>query len=120
MANTEFSYMYRDASNWKQFETVVLAGEISQQDIDLIMSKLEDGNLFIPEQVGLSSLQGKWPLLNNDDHIWHELRRDDLKIVDISPTISVTTKELVENFRNISWDVSAACWKICWDNDFED
>lgn len=112
MANTQITYMYRDASNWKQFETVVLAGAMSQEDIDLIISKLEDGDLFIPEQVGLPRLQFRWPTLNEDDHVYHELKREDFKIVDLPPTLEITAKELVENFRNVNWDILFSDWTL--------
>lgn len=112
MANTQITYMYRDASNWKQFETVVLAGAMSQEDIDLIISKLEDGDLFIPEQVGLPRLQFRWPTLNEDDHVYHELKREDFEIVDLPPTLEITAKELVENFRNVNWDILFSDWTL--------
>jgi hypothetical protein len=112
MANTQITYMYRDASNWKQFETVVLAGAMSQEDIDLIISKLEDGDLFIPEQVGLPRLQFRWPTLNEDDHVYHELKREDFKIVDLPPTLEITAKELVENFHNVNWDILLSDWTL--------
>lgn len=112
MANTQITYMYRDASNWKQFETVVLAGAMSQEDIDLIISKLEDGDLFIPEQVGLPRLQFRWPTLNEDDHVYHELKREDFEIVDLPPTLEITAKELVENFHNVNWDILLSDWTL--------
>jgi hypothetical protein len=111
MANTAFSYMYRDASNWKRFETVILEDELTPQDINLILNCLEDQSLFLPEQVGLPALQKGWETLNEDDHVWHELKRDDIQIVNESPTISTTTRELVEKFRLVyskGWDVSKA------------
>lgn len=115
MANTQIEYMYRDASNWKQFETVVLAGEMSEEDINLIIGNLEFGDLFMPEQVGLPRLQFRWPTLNDDDHVYHELKREDIKIVDLPPTIEMTAKELVENFRNVDWDVRWSHWTL-WKN----
>ncbi len=115
MANTQITYMYRDASNWKEFETVILAGEMSQEDIDLIIGKLEDSNLFMPEQVGLPRLQLKWPTLNEDDHVYHELTREDFEIVDLPPTVEMTAKELVENFRTVEWDIVASI-KTLWSN----
>lgn len=115
MANTQITYMYRDASNWKQFETVVLAGEMTPEEIDLILRRLEDGNLFLPEQVGLPRLQFRWPTLNEDDHVYHELTREDIEIVDLPPTIEMSAKELVENFRNVKWDVVESV-KTLWSN----
>ena len=105
MANTELTYMYRDGGNWKQFETVVLRGEMTPADMDLIISKLESGYLFFPEQVGLPRLQHRWERLNADDHVYHELDRSDIKIVDAPPTTTLSARELVENFRRVEWDI---------------
>lgn len=112
MVNTEFTYLYRDASNWKQFETIILEGEMSTEDIDLIMSRLEDEDLFLPEQVGLQRLQHRWGKLNEDDHAYHELNREDIKIVDLPSTTPMTAKELVENFRTVSWDIQRSVWTL--------
>lgn len=104
--NTQIQYTYRDASNWKQHEVVVLEGELSTEDIDFIMGKLESAMWFLPEQVGLPRLQPRWGILNNDDHIWHELLREDIRSIALPPTIAMTAQQLVENFRNVhAWDI---------------
>lgn len=105
MANTQITYMYRDASNFKQFETVILRGEMSEEDISLIIGKLVDGTFFIPEQVGLPRLQFRWSSLNNADHVYHELTREDITLTDLSPTIKITAKRLVDNFRHVKWNI---------------
>jgi len=125
MTNTEISYMYRDAGNWKQFNTVVLLGKMSPENIELIFAILEDGNLFIPEQVGLEKLQDRWDKLYSDiDHVWHELNRDDIEIVDDLPTIDLTAQELVENFRRIKtnkgWYIARSDWLMWYHNDSND
>ena len=51
--NTKIKYMYRDADNYKDFTTVVVSGKITKEQIERIMAKLEDGENFIPEQLGL-------------------------------------------------------------------
>lgn len=55
--NTVFSYLYRDADNYKARETVVLTGAPRPGDFDVIQSALDDGCFFIPSQVGLPDLQ---------------------------------------------------------------
>ncbi len=112
MANTQISYLYRDASNYKQFESVILEGELSENDIGIIIKKLVDGVLFIPEQVGLESLQQKFDDLNDDDHIYHELHREGIGLVEAPPTITLSAKELVRNFQNVNWDVNKAYWRL--------
>jgi hypothetical protein len=109
MPNTSFSYLYRDASNYKLFEAAILEGEMSEDDIALILSKRSEENLFLPSQVGLEPLQKRWDNLNDDDHVWHELNADDVTTVDVPPTIKMTAKELVENFRRMQhWDIQQA------------
>lgn len=109
MANTQFTYLYRDAGNWKQFETIILEGEMSAKDIDMIMSKLESDGFFLPEQVGLPRLQNRWEVPNNDDHIWHELSRGDIEIVDLPATTTMTSANLVARFRRVkTWNVKRA------------
>ena len=113
MANTSFSYTYRDAGNWKQVETIILKGEISTQDVNMILSKLEYEDLFLPEQVGLPRLQFRWDKLNDDDHIWHELMGKDIMLVDLPANVTMTSQELVENFQKLQdWDVQRSFWTL--------
>jgi len=66
--NTELTYLYRDASNYKFFCSVILSGDIRLSEL---CNYLHEGDYFIPERVGLKSLV---PVVTNeDDHIWHEL-----------------------------------------------
>jgi hypothetical protein len=111
MGNTSISYMYRDASNWKRFNTIILEGELKPQDIDFIFDCLEDQLLFLPEQVGLPTLQKDWESLDERDHVWHELDRKDIRLVNESPTTFMTAKAFLEKFRPVyfkGWDVSSA------------
>ena len=57
--NTEILYSYRDASNYKTHRYEILEGKINNEQIYAIISCLEDGELFIPSQVGLDDLQGE-------------------------------------------------------------
>ena len=115
--NTSFSYMYRDAGNWKQHEDIILAGAITEEDIEVIISKLEFDELFLPAQVGLEPLQQRWGNLNDDDHVWHELYREDIELTKDEPTVEMTVEELVANFKSVDgWDVRKAfdkLWGIC-------
>ncbi len=112
MPNTQITYMYRDASNWKQFETVILWGEMNDNDIETILSRLTDHNLFLPEQVGLPRLQHRWENLNEDDGIYHELKLEDFTKSDLEPTVDMTAQELVENFRKVEWDIKRSIWTL--------
>ena len=51
-----FEYLYRDASNYKQFNAIRLTGTVSDETLKRLRDSL-DGDWFIPEQVGLEALQ---------------------------------------------------------------
>lgn len=71
-----FEYRYRDAANYKLFERVLFSGVVADCDVKLIRDRLFDGEWFIPEQVGLEPLQGRFSgyseTPDRDDHVWHE------------------------------------------------
>lgn len=108
--NTLFHYMYRDASNYKQFNTVILVGEITDEGRAAIKNSLLEGEYFIPSQVDLEDLQYLWEnyggLDDQDDHVWHEIV--EISLTDEMPTTSKTVEELVEAFRGIKWDEAKA------------
>jgi hypothetical protein len=66
--NTLIEYMYRDASNYKQFGSFVLWGEL---EISALQDWLWDGEFFIPERVGVKSLVPAEKTV--DDHYLHTL-----------------------------------------------
>lgn len=72
-----FEYLYRDASNFKQFCGILVTGTATQQEISAIESTLFEGMHFIPEMVGLASLQHRFSDISIvpaiDDHEWHEV-----------------------------------------------
>lgn len=116
--NTEFRYLYRDASNYKASSSCVLAGEITADDQRMIRARLDDGVAFIPSQVGLPDQQPhflQYGPLNDDDHVWHEL-------VSISDTTEAPTGELsadtvVAAFRTVDeWNIAAAMERLGLDD----
>lgn len=66
--NTRVSYQYRDASNYKLYDEVVIAGELSFQELEPF---LIDGIYFVPEELHIPRLQ--FGSRNEDDHDWHEI-----------------------------------------------
>lgn len=46
--NTKIDYLYRDASNYKVWNSCVISGELSSSNIDEIMETLVDGENFFP------------------------------------------------------------------------
>ena len=98
--NTAITYLYRDASNYKYRETVVVAGPVRFADLQPFLdADAGDGNGFCPVDVGLPhpGVQGEgWP--NEDDHCWCELAEDDFEPTDLAPTHGSATA-LIEKFR---------------------
>lgn len=121
--NTKLALMYRDASNYKAHRDVVVEGEITEAQIAAIASKLQDGEFFIANQVGLPtpSFQfcGKdgWPS-DDLDHVFTTLTDfsdgnpavKDL-LTDFEPTEDMTITKLAALFDAIespeSWNVGA-------------
>lgn len=73
---TAFDYMYRDAGNFKAFGTVILDGLLSEADRQMLRERLEGGEYFIAEQVGVPALYAqlyRWSDgTTRSDHCWHE------------------------------------------------
>lgn len=110
--NTRIYYMYRDGSNYKQLEEVVIPGAISEEDKKIILDARDEGSYFIPSQVGLNDLQERMiSFPNDDDHVWHELDETNIILTEDDPTPNhefSDIKELVERFRGIKWDIEQA------------
>lgn len=111
--NTRIMYQYRDADNYKQFEEVVIPGEITEQDKALILSKRDEGQYFIPSQVGLNDLQERMcSPIGESDHVWHELEEEDISLTPDEPTPNhgfEDISELVERFKALKeWDLLSA------------
>lgn len=74
--NTQFNYLYRDASNYKNYGSIVLRGLVKEPGlIERLTKALDEGTYFVPERIGVPPIDfvttGKFPP-NNDDHPWHE------------------------------------------------
>ena len=66
MKNTLLTYLYRDASNYKFYEHIILSGSLS---FDEIAPFFHETDYFLPELVGLKPLVSEQ--LSIDDHPWH-------------------------------------------------
>ena len=114
-----FSYLYRDASNYKAFGLLLLKGTASADDVEIWRQHLESGEFFIAEQLGIPALYAElWVFSDGateDDHVWHtfeELRAataDDLTL-----PIFDTVESLVKKIESVEvwneklsphWDV---------------
>ncbi|MGQ2984335.1 hypothetical protein [Flavobacterium sp.] len=71
--NIKLNYLYRDASNYKNFGSIVFSNpnHIALRNIErTIMQNLIDNEYFVAEIWQLPSLF--FSEQNEDDHIWHE------------------------------------------------
>lgn len=127
--NTKLKYMYRDASNYKKVQEVIVSGTLTNDQKIAIFAKCNefdkdefDNNFisdnaktkmftpgeyygepvyFIPQQVGLP--EERFDKISEDDHCWFELQG----IIDTEeePTISMDIKEVYDNFEQVrDWD----------------
>lgn len=105
--NTEIQYLYRDASNHKINNRVVIPGQITQEQQDKIINSLYDGRFFIPRQVGLP--EERFSTFTEDDHVWFELGPYSFEPTNCPPTEGITSEELVANFEACknNWDDSS-------------
>jgi hypothetical protein len=71
--NVSFQYMYRDASNHKQYGEAVFTNQtfMPMEEIEKhILASLQDGEFFIARQVHIE--ERFFDALYEDDHPWHE------------------------------------------------
>jgi len=103
MKNTKITFLYRDASNYKMLNEVILKGAATEEDKKAILESC-DGEFFIPEQVGLDV--ERFGDITEDDHCWCELGEDAFSETDAGPTEDITVSELAERFRQAAgrWD----------------
>lgn len=91
--NIKFNYLYRDASNYKQYGSVIFSNlnNLSILEIDdIIRNRLIEKLYFNHTEFGIPSLffENK----NDDDHDWHEYEN-----IEITNEIS-TDKRTIEEF----------------------
>ncbi|MBU1221589.1 hypothetical protein KKF34_08985 [Myxococcota bacterium] len=66
--NTKITYLYRDASNYKNHGEEIIAGTITTEDL---RPYLIENTWFDAAAFGLPELY--FTPKNEDDHLWHEL-----------------------------------------------
>jgi len=103
-ANTRIRYLYRDASNYKQSDSVIFSGAITAEECETLIAHFDEYGGFIPGQVGMPDLQdrmtGGWD--EDLDHPFHEITGIELTL---SPAdTSMTAADLADRFSGISWD----------------
>ena len=107
---TVFGYLYRDASNYKVWGSLLLEGAASESDTARLYAVLHDYDFFIAEQVGIPALyEYLWQYSdgpNEDDHVWHAFDQFREPMADeLSLEVWGTVSELVDCFAAITkWD----------------
>lgn len=103
--NARIHYMYRDASNYKSFNTAVVDGILSDTDCHIIYHCCDDDGgqrYFVPHMVGLPEKTFEDFGQYDDDHPWFEIDQFFAEGTDDAPTVDLTAKQLVENFRKMA------------------
>lgn len=96
-SNTKIEYLYRDASNYKVWNTAIIQGRLTDEQIDEIMACLQDGEYFVPSKVGLDEERfGDW---TEDDTEYFELCRSGFSITGQKSTVPMRPDELVAKFQ---------------------
>lgn len=106
--NTLVYYLYRDGSNYKVHNEVVLKGEITPEQISAIAESLDSGENFIPSQVGLP--ERRFENWTEDDGPWFELDPNTaFSCTEQESTVEMTVDELVAKFvaAKGAWDDGA-------------
>ena len=103
--NTRINYLYRDAGNNKVYNSCVISGELTKEQIQIILSCLYDQEYFIPSKVGLPEER----FSNYDsqlDHQWFEIHVHDFELTNDKSTVSLQPEQLVTSFRRQKdkWD----------------
>jgi len=77
---TSIPVLYRDASNYKAYGSILLEGNITDDEIAALRACLIGGTLYVPGQLGLPHLAvDAWPgSAYDDDHNWHEMLLDEI------------------------------------------
>lgn len=111
--NTRIEYLYRDAGNFKTWNSAVVAGAIPTEGAESILSACErdiDSGLFIPYQVGLPEDRGGFPFDEGMDVPFFEIGPGSFSLTVAEPTIGLSAPELVARFdrQRGAWDAVAA------------
>jgi len=127
MKNTSISYKYTDATNYKTDHTVIFSGSATDTDLIHLFQSLDDGDGFIPSQVGLLDIQfvlqthdvkdnrdseGEYNPFGPEgsDHVWHSILRENVEKTNLDATEARSIQEFVRAVMSSAhnWDVDAA------------
>lgn len=96
--NTKISYLHRDAladknSSDEMWNQCIIEGELTNEQIEIILDCLDTECYFIPPQVGLPAKK-----MYEGDQSWYICRPYDFEETDEPADIALTPEVLVENF----------------------
>lgn len=94
--NTRISYLYRDADNYKVQNSVVICGDMTEEQQKKIIDCLDASEYFVPSQVGMP--EKKFGCDTEADHAWFEWQG--VEETEQEPTLDITAEELVKKFEN--------------------
>ena len=102
MANTRIDYLYRDSGNYKTYNSIVIAGTLTKEQIDSILSCLDEGEFFLPAQVGFPEERSS-DYDPSCDHPWFELNRFGFSETNepVTSDVSITAAQLPEKFQSM-------------------
>lgn len=101
MANTRLWYSYKPHTGAPVTDCLVLDGELSAEDLESIRQTLHQGVHFIPDQVGLPSLNNA----DADAHAWHKLDVSVISATTQRPSVlNITAKAIAHRFQNVIWN----------------
>jgi hypothetical protein len=108
-----FTYLYRDAGNYKAWGDLLLAGRLTEDEALLMRQKFDSGENFIAEQLGIPTLyEALWESCKCDgpsesDHVWHEFQEIRPATIEDLRNLNVwgDAKRLAERIKAIvSWN----------------
>ena len=101
--NTRINYLYRDASNYKKHNEVIIPGTFTEEQIHTIIDCLQGGEYFIPSEVNLPEI--RFEDRTEADHPWFELDEDGFEETEAKVTCNISPEDLVKLFleRKKEW-----------------
>lgn len=101
--NTHINYLYRDASNYKKHNEVIIPGTFTEEQIHTIIDCLQGGEHFIPSEVNLPEI--RFEDRTEADHPWFELDEDGFEETEAKVTCHISPEDLVKLFleRKKEW-----------------
>jgi hypothetical protein len=105
--NTRVEYLYRDASNYKQWGEVIFRGVCDDALRDRLTATLDSGTFFVAHQVRLPELFFTGALYA-DDHCFHELAEVSATEAPADDAFDRTIGQFVAEVR----DAAAAGWAV--------